>query len=348
MEIDARTTLMLTAILAIVAGGVLLAFEYTQKPRISHLRTWAFASLLQGLGLTSVMGLRELPAYSGIVAGNLLLVFALTLYASAVAKYADKPARRGTWLLVLTAYAFLHGFFLYGWYNLAARIAIFSLFAAGIMLFNAYTLRYPLHAARPGERFVAALFALTALGMLLRAVAQYPFAPVGDEALYASSGHAGVFHLMALVFHLVITLGFTVICIERMHVMSHKALSEIDSQRELFRRHFEMLPVAACIWRIEGDDYVLEQANFAAQVLTEGRIWTQTGSLASQLLARYPEAIDGLNRCRDQNDYFVREVPAGLGIRDIRETFNLTFSRISPQHIAVYGEPKQAVSPAEA
>ncbi|MFZ5630476.1 MAG: hypothetical protein ACOY5B_15195 [Spirochaetota bacterium] len=341
MQTDPVTTLVLTAIIAAVAGSVLWAFERTQKPGIPHLRTWAYASLLQGVGIAVVMGLRTLlPFQIGIVIGNLLIMSAILLYGSVIAAYSARTVSWGFWLLLLLLFAVSHSACLYLWPNLPARMAIFSVFAAFVLLLSAGWLFFSRSRANSGERFVAFLFLLTGVGMAARAGAQYPFVPAPSDSLFSQTAHAGIFHMLALVSNLVNTLGFTVLCIGRSRADRDKALSEAESQREIFRRQFEMLPVAACIWRIEGNDYVLEQANFAAQVLTEGRIWTQTGGLASQLLARNPEAIAGLNHCRDQLNYFVREVPAGFGIRDPQATLSLTFSRISQQHIAVYGESK--------
>lgn len=341
MRTDPVTTLVLTAIIAAVAGSVLWAFERTQKPGIPHLRAWAHASLLQAAGIGAVMGLRTiLPWQTGIVTGNLLIMSAVLIYGSVIAAYSGRRVRRGFWYVLLLLFTISHSAFLYIWPNLPARMAIFSAFAAVVLLISAVWLFYSRATANGGERFVAFLFGVTGLGMAVRAVAQYPFAASAADSLYSDTGHAGFFHLLALVSNLVNTLGFTVLCIGKYRLDRDKALSEASSQREIFQRQFEMLPVAACIWRIEGNDYVLEQANFAAQVLTEGRIWTQTGGRASQLLARNPEAIQGLNECRDRVNYFVREVPAGFGIRDMQATLSLTFSRISQQHIAVYGESK--------
>lgn len=343
MQTDPATILLLTAIVAIVTGVILWAFELTQKPGIPHLRMWAYGTLLQGTGLLVVMGLRTAVPYQlGILSGNMLLMSAVLLYGSVIAAYTARTIPRSFWFLLLLLFAASLSVYLYLWPNLRARVAIFSVFAAFVLFASALWLYSSASNKNPSERFVAFLFAFTGLGMTLRAAVQYPFEPTTQDLLYSNSAYAGVFHMLALVSTLVSTLGVTSLCIERSRSESQEAQREAAAQREIFRRQFEMLPVAACIWRIEGNDYVLEQANFAAQVLTEGRIWTQTGGLASQLLARHPEAIEGLNRCRDQLDYFVREVPTALGIRDLKDTFSLTFSRISPQHIAVYGEPRKS------
>ena len=127
-----------------------------------------------------------------------------------------------------------------------------------------------------------------------------------------------------------------------MRTESDKALSEVASQREIFRRQREMLPVSTNLWRISGNDFILESANFAAQVMSEGKIWSQLGMAVSQVHAKNPEIIESLNQCSDCSRSFVREVSGIFGTRSDEGRFSLTFNRISPDLIAVYSEEKRA------
>lgn len=342
MKVDAATILALTAAIAVLSGLVLWAFERTQKPGIPHLRQWGYAALMQGVGLAIAMGLRSaLPYQTGIVTGNLVLFAGIILYGRVVADHAGRPLPRGIQIGLFLSFALAHSACLYIWPNLSARMAIFSFGTALLLIVSAQRLYFPDRAARPGERFVALLFGIAGLLMLLRAAAQYPFDDGTVDLLFSESRHAGMFHALALVVTFMTTLGFTFLAIERSRLDQEQAIREKESQREIFQRQFEMLPVSTNIWRIEGDDFVLESANFASQVMSEGKIWSQVGMSVRQLPDENQVIREGLSHCRDTSSYFVREAVGVFGRRSTHGRYQLTFNRLSPQLIAVYSEEKQ-------
>lgn len=341
MSLDPTTILGISIIAALLIGAVLLAFEFGRQQKMPHLRMWALASLLQALGLTVVAALRQALPYSlGILAGNALIMGALTFYLRVVADYAGRPMT--VWKLA--AINFLHlsalAVFLYIWPNVSARIAIFSAFAALVMAAGALKLFRYAGAQKPAERLTAVLFGTGAAAMLVRALLQYPFTAANLNPLESPGSYASIFHVVLLLVNLSFTLGFFLICVDRYQNESQAAAQRATENSELFRKQFEMLPVSACVWRISGDDFVLERANFAAQVMTEGKIWSLTGTTASTYHADEPQILSALYECRDHSVYLSREIPRRLNPEAVYAIHNVTFNRISPELIAVYTEVK--------
>ncbi len=84
----------------------------------------------------------------------------------------------------------------------------------------------------------------------------------------------------------------------------------LRAAEEKFRRQCEAMPLPTFIWQYRDGDFVLTEANPAAQKFSEGAIGQFFGETASAIFFDLPEIVTDFLRCYHGKSYFTRELPA--------------------------------------
>src|SRR5258706_7935458 len=143
MELDTRTTIVASFIVAAMLSGTALAFARS-TPAAMHgarpLKLWGLGLLLLALGFAGVAARGSLPDFLTIVVSNTLIVAALVLsYRGLRAFRGEPPDDRLGWGLVAGVFVALW-LLLDVWPNLTARILVLSAVRAFLLARNAMAL----------------------------------------------------------------------------------------------------------------------------------------------------------------------------------------------------------------
>jgi diguanylate cyclase (GGDEF)-like protein len=215
--LDIRTTIMIAAGLALLTG-VSLRYVLRDYPESSgsSIRLWIFGNLLQAAAWV-LYGLRDtIPDLLAIVVANALLSFAFARQIDAIRLFVGRPP---SWLLSaapVAAIALLEIVFTYALPSMRMRLLTVSAIFALQMLVAAAAL---LDGPRPYRRshLLTASAFLTLSGILvLRIAIEGLSGNVLPTALASSPVQSAVFAVAAL-FPIVATLGFVLMCTDRLH-----------------------------------------------------------------------------------------------------------------------------------
>lgn len=78
------------------------------------------------------------------------------------------------------------------------------------------------------------------------------------------------------------------------------AQAALSESEERFRAQYEGLPIPTFTWRKEGDDFVFQGYNAAAEQLTNGTISRSIGVKASDLFSERPAMLEAFHKCFDE------------------------------------------------
>lgn len=128
---------------------------------------------------------------------------------------------------------------------------------------------------------------------------------------------------------------------------AHRCGSEIQriqSERTLFESHarllqaYELAPVPAYIWKVLGEDLVLESYNDSALTSTDGDVRDLIGTSAREFFSDRPDILEDLESCIRQRATYKRETQ--YHPKNIAEQRHIafTYSFLAPDRVLVHTE----------
>jgi diguanylate cyclase (GGDEF)-like protein len=236
--LDIRTTIMIAAGLAFLTGVslryVLRDYPAALEPSI---RLWVLGSVLQAMGWL-LFGLRDaVPDLLTIVGANALLSFSFACQIDAVRVFVGRPSGRWLSLAPVAAIALLELAFTYVLPSVRLRLVTVS---AVFVLQMSSAVVALLDVARPRGRshlLTASAFLGLAAVLVLRIVLE-SFSPIVPPSPFASTPIQSLVFAVAAFFPIVATLGFVLMCTDRLHQeLEHRArvdpLTGISNRRTL-------------------------------------------------------------------------------------------------------------------
>lgn len=115
-----------------------------------------------------------------------------------------------------------------------------------------------------------------------------------------------------------------------------KTEDALRESEEKFRLQFNAIPVPTYIWRLSGDDLVLEQYNDAAIAITRGNINKYSGITATELYAGQPDVLADLRRCMAERSTFEREMFYPFQSTGENRYLIAKYAFLPPDHILVH------------
>ena len=99
---------------------------------------------------------------------------------------------------------------------------------------------------------------------------------------------------------------------------------------------FEALPNPTYLWRIDGEDLVLERFNAAALDATAGRVAALVGARATELYAEEPDVVADLRRFAHSPGRLQREMSYVMRATGERRQMIVTYGQVRPGLVAVH------------
>ena len=217
MLLDIRTTIMIAAGLALSTGAS-LRYVLRDYPAASgsSIRLWIVGSVLQAAAWV-LYGLRDrIPDLLAIVVANALLSFAFARQIDAVRLFVGRPPDRLLSAAPVAAIAVLELIFTYALPSMRMRVlTVSAIFALQMLVAVAALLDGP----RPRRRshlLTASAFLMLSAVLVARIAIEGFSGNVLPTALASSPVQSAVF-AMAAFFPIVATLGFVLMCTDRLH-----------------------------------------------------------------------------------------------------------------------------------
>jgi diguanylate cyclase (GGDEF)-like protein len=128
-----------------------------------------------------------------------------------------------------------------------------------------------------------------------------------------------------------------------------QAEAALRTSEERLRRQYQGFPVPTFSWRlVDDDDFVLEDFNTAAAVMTRGTVASWVGRRASKLYASVPDILAEFRACAREQRTIHREGTMRPVISDRDIELDLTYVFIPPDIVMVHSEDVTERTRAEA
>ena len=233
MDFHISTAMQLTATMTLIIG-LALAFTATGYPRNLQrpIRLWVRGLLIQPFPYVLFSFRGEVPDWLSIVVANTLLAISFAHLIQALREYNRQPDRRWIFLALVVVTMLGETFLTYTWPSLYFRIVLISLV---VLIFSGYGISaiYRSQDSVTGpEHLVAIVLGAAIVVLLLRIVAT----PVSTATfLTTSSVMQGIVFTYASLMPVIATLGFLLMCGERLN-KDLTRLATLDPLTGVFNR----------------------------------------------------------------------------------------------------------------
>lgn len=217
MLLDVRTTIMIAAALALLVG-VSLRYVLRDYPAAlwPSIRLWMLGTVLQPTAWVLYSMRDAIPDLFALVVGNTLLSFAFAKQIEALRIFVGSPLNRQVVYAPVLATALLEIIFVYPWPSMRWRTVLVSAVFCGQMV-TAVAALVDVHPPRRRSQMLTATAFFT-LAIVLAVRVFYEGMRADEMAhAFASSSMQTVVFAIAAVFPTVATLGFVLMCSDRLH-----------------------------------------------------------------------------------------------------------------------------------
>jgi len=113
---------------------------------------------------------------------------------------------------------------------------------------------------------------------------------------------------------------------------------KLQENEELFRRHYQNLPIPTFTWKYESDEFVLLECNEAARIQTDNRIDEYVGMKASKVFKQVPAVVEHLFDCLHSKQVIQTEGEYTFQTTQLTRYLKTTYVSISDVLVMVHTE----------